>query len=472
MIVRILSQGTSFKGLATYLTHDPNAKSAERVGWTHTLNLAHDHVPSAVDEMLWTARSAELLKQEAGIRAGGRATENEVKHVSLNWSPEEAPTREHMMETTDAFLRHMNWQEHQALLVAHEDKAHPHVHVMLNAIHPETGLRLDDNFERRRAQAWARGYEEENGRVFCEQRFRNAEEREAAPTRPVWMAFQKRQMEFEQQEMLRQGQAPIFHEPENAGDANAAEWKKLKEMQRYERQVFFAEGKLEFSELRRSIYREVREEFRERWADLYAAQKSGEDAATVAALKRDLIADQKEELETRRDEACAELRESRDVRYRELLDDQRDTRHQMRWRQESGLDNTIFLSVVGQRHANDDRPIPSFRAVADEAALRPAADHDMQPETFAVPRSDRAGIKSGTDVGASIATGLGFGLLSILSGVADGLTGSAPEAPPKRTEPEPRVNPFEGAFEDARRRQQIEEEGDYEDRKKHRALWE
>ena len=61
----------------------PKAKTAERVGWTHTLNLANDHVPSAVDEMLWTARNAELLKQEAGIRAGGRATENAVKHVSL-----------------------------------------------------------------------------------------------------------------------------------------------------------------------------------------------------------------------------------------------------------------------------------------------------------------------------------------------------------------------------------------------------
>ena len=52
MIVIILANGTSFSGLATYLTHDPEAKTAERVAWTHTLNLANDHVPSAVDEML------------------------------------------------------------------------------------------------------------------------------------------------------------------------------------------------------------------------------------------------------------------------------------------------------------------------------------------------------------------------------------------------------------------------------------
>lgn len=69
MIVKISGSGKSFKGLSTYLTHDPNAISDKRVAWTHTLNLANDHVPSAVDEMYWTAQNGELLKQEAGIRA-------------------------------------------------------------------------------------------------------------------------------------------------------------------------------------------------------------------------------------------------------------------------------------------------------------------------------------------------------------------------------------------------------------------
>jgi len=64
-----------------------------------------------------------------------------------------------MMAATSDFLNHMKWQEHQALLVAHEDKSHAHVHVMLNVVHPETGLRLNDDFERRRAQAWALEYE-------------------------------------------------------------------------------------------------------------------------------------------------------------------------------------------------------------------------------------------------------------------------------------------------------------------------
>ena len=70
MIVKIQPSGKSFSGLANYLAHDPDqAKTAERVARTHTHNLASDDVPCAVNEMLWTARDAELLKQEAGIRA-------------------------------------------------------------------------------------------------------------------------------------------------------------------------------------------------------------------------------------------------------------------------------------------------------------------------------------------------------------------------------------------------------------------
>jgi hypothetical protein len=106
MIVKIMSNGKSFAGAADYLTHDPDAKTDERVAWTHTFNCANDHVSSAVNEMLWTARDAELLKQEAGIRGGGRANEYPVKTVSLNWSPEDDPSREHMIETTQDFLRH------------------------------------------------------------------------------------------------------------------------------------------------------------------------------------------------------------------------------------------------------------------------------------------------------------------------------------------------------------------------------
>ena len=55
--------------------------------------------------------------------------------------------------------------------------------------------------------------------------------------------------------------------------------------------------------------REVREEFRDRWADYYAERKAGADGEYLDAMKAQLIADQREILATRRDEACSELRE-------------------------------------------------------------------------------------------------------------------------------------------------------------------
>jgi hypothetical protein len=66
-------------------------------------------------------------------------------------------------------------------------------------------------------------------------------------------------------------------------------------------------------------------------------------AKILAKVKSQLIADQKAVLEPRRDVACKELRESRDERYRELLDHQQETRAELRWRQEAGLDNALFF---------------------------------------------------------------------------------------------------------------------------------
>ena len=268
MIVKIGRGGKSFKGLAEYLTHDPKARTDERVDWTHTHNLANDDVPSAINEMYLTSENAELLKQEAGVRAGGRATEDPVKEVSLNWSPEDKPTREHMIQRSEAFLRHMKWQEQLwVIMVAHSDKPYAHVHLMINVVHPETGLHLDDGFERRRAQEWALAYELEHKRVYCEQRLKNPEDREKNMPRNIWMAFQQNEKRVSSapETILNENQEIRVEAPENPKNA---EWKILKELQKVERVEYFAQGKLEFSELRTSIYREVREEFRERWCGL------------------------------------------------------------------------------------------------------------------------------------------------------------------------------------------------------------
>src|SRR5262249_20447580 len=143
------------------------------------------------------------------------------------------------------------------------------------------------------------------------------------------------------------------------------EWIKLKEIQRTERTDFFSQGKSEFSDLRLSIYREVREEFRGRWADYFSAQRNGADPETLTALKAEVVADQKAVLESRRDAACQELRASRDQRYRTLLDDQRQTRADLRERQAAGLDNGKYLEEIAGK-ATGRGTNAEFRDAANE----------------------------------------------------------------------------------------------------------
>jgi Relaxase/Mobilisation nuclease domain len=445
-----------------YLTHDADAKTEERVAWTHTLNCANDHVPSAVNEMLWTARDAELLKQEAGFRGGGRATENPVKHLSLNWSPEDNPTREHMIETTEEFLSHMKWQDHQAIIVAHDDKPYRHVHVMLNAIHPETGLKLDEGFEQRRAQAWALQYEREQGKIYCDQRLKNPEEREKSPPRNVWVEFREDQQQFERAEKSLSQQEEIS--PENQKNHKNDEWKFLKEIQRTERTTFFEQGKPEFSQLRLSIYREVREEFRGRWGEYYAAQRNGGDPESLAALKAELVADQKAVVEGRRDAACAELRESRDQRYRELLDDQRTVRADLRSRQEAGFDNTQFLEQVKNANIIDDRTV-EFRAAGDEAVstrgeFRAAGHEAVSTRGMAAPESDAQSStqpRANAD-GMRLRVGFNFAGLfdSLFAHLANG--GSPPEPPPRADPDLLRAAADETAKREQRERQHSDED--------------
>src|SRR3981189_2267821 len=72
--------------------------------------------------------------------------------------------------------------------------------------------------------------------------------------RNIWTAFKASEREFQNAEKSLSENSPEI--PENGKNA---ECKILKEIQRTERMEFFAQGKSEFSELRNSIYRKVRE---------------------------------------------------------------------------------------------------------------------------------------------------------------------------------------------------------------------
>lgn len=495
MVPKLHSSGQSFKGLAQYLAHDPKAKTSERVAWTHTLNCANDNVLSAVDEMLWTYRDAELLKKEAGVRGGGRTLEKPVKHFSLNWAPDERPTQEHMIATAEDFLKFMGWHEHQAVLVAQTDKEYSHVHCMVNAVHPETGLKLDDGFEKRRAQEWALEYERANQRIYCEERLKDLADREASPTRATWLALKESEKQHEHAEkQRREFDADYLARLENRKIMSGEEWGMLKEHQRHEREAFFVDGKTEFKELRTSIYREVREEFREQWAEFYEAKRNGTATDELAEMRRGLIDDQKTVLDERRHAACADLRTERDATYRELLDGQKDMRAELTARQEQGLSSPHLMDLAYPRA--DDRGDTADRApvvrdgsergegVTDYERGSSIAARDIEEEdafAFSSPSSSPGGLRPAPDIAANIGLGLLGGIGTLGESLFDGFFGGTPapasrhaeprQAAPRREQAAP--NPFavaaEAARKDAERQQREENDRAYWDERRGRS---
>jgi hypothetical protein len=61
-----------------------------------------------------------------------------VCHYELAWPPGERPTRAQWIDAAEYTLDQLGYKDHQYVVVAHDDKKHFHIHIMLNKVHPET----------------------------------------------------------------------------------------------------------------------------------------------------------------------------------------------------------------------------------------------------------------------------------------------------------------------------------------------
>lgn len=179
MIPNVSRVGHSFKGAFAYYLHDKgqdadggHKTTADRVAWTETRNLATDDPEAAKRIMIATARQAEALKAAAGIASTGRKSAAHVYSYSLAWHPDEAAilTREDMVKAADATLEALGAERMQAVLVCHRDTKHPHVHVIVNRVDPETGKMLATSNDFRKLDAWAREYERGRGLIVTPKR--------------------------------------------------------------------------------------------------------------------------------------------------------------------------------------------------------------------------------------------------------------------------------------------------------------
>ena len=142
--------------------HHP--KSAERVEWTETRNLATSEGERAGRIMAATAEASPELKRLAGGAATGRKLEKPVCHYSLSWAKDEKPERQEMRRAAQESLK--------ALVVSHRD-GQPHVHVIANRVDPESGKAAGLSRSKLKLSKWAEGYEREQGKIRCPARERN-----------------------------------------------------------------------------------------------------------------------------------------------------------------------------------------------------------------------------------------------------------------------------------------------------------
>jgi hypothetical protein len=392
MIVRIQASGGSFRGAGKYYLHDKlqgderialKDQGDERVWFTDTRNTLNTDPERALDEMWRTAEDQAYLKMQAGVKRGGRVTEDPVKTLSLSWHKDDKPTPEHMIESADAYLKQMGWDAHQAVYVGHNDTEHRHIHIVLNRVNPDTGRTLDDYREQKRSQVWALAYEKEHEQLRCEERELRAakrdgrapeiEQHQASPNNDksaephvfdlkpandhlphnVIMLTRPLEKQFEADEQTRRL------------ELQSLDSETLKAEQRAEREAFFKDGAKQFKATRHAVYDEVRQEYKPEWQQFYkdadAAEKSADawsrssvtrslyfakdgkwDEARAAFNDRDSVRDtvarefadrkidlkecQTQDLRERQSEACDALRENRDVQYQDLLQRQRDER--------------------------------------------------------------------------------------------------------------------------------------------------
>lgn len=138
--------GNGFAGLTRYLmTGRKDNPNPDRVLWTSTRELALDDPREAACLMRATA-------------AQGR-TNKPVQHLSISLAPGEHLTREQWEHVIDTTLRDLGLEGHQALIVAHRDTAHEHIHLVVNRVHPETYRAWDRWQDRPRLMASLRAQE-------------------------------------------------------------------------------------------------------------------------------------------------------------------------------------------------------------------------------------------------------------------------------------------------------------------------
>ena len=307
------SAGHSFKGLHAYCAHDQErVLTSERVDWIDMRNIAANDPAQAWKVMAATAGAQNDLKRAAGVRAGRTSKDGAVMHVVLSFDQDEPTDPEAMQTAADEFLsqlgadpakmrgkakpkRRQFANEHQVVMYAHSDTDNAHLHLMINSVHPEHGVKLPTSNNQLKAQKWALDFSKRHGTdKKTPARSENAEMR--ADGEYVKGEKRKSRNAYEQEqaakaandnerlkaviEAERRKDAALALRRRNLEAMQARTWQMLTDGHRQRKAALARHHQRDMNKLKS----EVREEFRPKWRELRRVQES--ERQTFAELER------------------------------------------------------------------------------------------------------------------------------------------------------------------------------------------
>jgi len=83
-----------------------------------------------------------------------------------------------MMKAAKDSLKKLGLSEHQAAVSCHTDEPQPHIHVIVNTVHPLTGLVAKLKYTKRKFSDFARIFQREEGTMYCPKREENYQKRQ------------------------------------------------------------------------------------------------------------------------------------------------------------------------------------------------------------------------------------------------------------------------------------------------------
>jgi hypothetical protein len=367
MVPKVAGKGRSFMGAGLYYLHDKKAETRERVAFTHTVNLPTRDPDKAIRLMAYTAMHQSEIKARAGGSTRGRKLADPVYCYSLSWAPGEDPSQEEMIGAAQETLKALRLEGHEALLVGHNDEPHPHIHVIVNRVNPETGIAAPLKMDHLKLSAWAEAFERRQGQIRCEQRVENNERRrsgEFVKDRGSQKAAEFHRWRMErahrrsdrrvresgrlgdkhkgERDQLRIGRDRLVTEQRKRfRDATRADWRDLYAIQRQERR--------RFTDAQRSAWSRVRFDIRTYGDDYRKAGKGGRKemlkgaASALLGSKRQiekLALKQKKErlffarkLKERADKLAIPIRQKHERDLAELHKKQERERHELQMKQ-------------------------------------------------------------------------------------------------------------------------------------------